>query len=736
MIQNDFFATQYTKGFNSSDIVYEATQNLTSLNAYKQYIMGYIPYDEIPDFIKPVSFSVSEDGENIVYHFDDKTKIENIAWGFVSAPFTNQSYGFYEQVFSLGDSNFEKELNGTYSSENFSFLNSLKLRIVGTSDQITFHFAKIGENFNTYSFVVTFDNFMKFCNGDYDITVDGTSVNISDFSENGIAEKDGYKIFIYDYFIPNLVKFGGGFGTLRYDTFFSIQPFFIFNVEIENETKTFLVIPTNHINQTYYYGLNTNNNTLGWNKFIHFDMFRCALRGEFSKTELLNIPNGTDSLIHDTWVYRNGQEMRFKAPIKPQDLKKYLLMFPVWYRNTTNVVYDKGSYSDDTILPLFNNDDSPKFDFTSGKESGIKDLLRPWQYENNSINVNDFTVEDIPPYTPPEPEPEESDPHFLGDIDIISGFGGVVHVGLSTAQTTFLFEKLNTLPNLLDSIKNYFSPTGNINDYILNAKIFPFNVLGEDYGNVLQIGFDAQNTISFSGSVASVARTYRLPQQTIQIRKTNEIDFFNYEPYTNVYLKVPYCTEIELPLEIVSGNTVTIDYIVDLFTGVLGVYVVCNNKIIGFTTGKIGIDILRASIDTQTYNAKIANSAISAVGSLGVGTVSALTGNVGGVVSGLQGFGGSVLSGASAKTGIQTAGYTGDFSGALDSIDTYVRYFYVKPIVPERFIDTSGYIDFQTRTLSDCSGFTQCYKPIIDFDCTETEAEEIKRLLENGIYIE
>lgn len=208
------------------------------------------------------------------------------------------------------------------------------------------------------------------------------------------------------------------------------------------------------------------------------------------------------------------------------------------------------------------------------------------------------------------------------------------------------------------------------------------------------------------------------------------IDYSIYLPYAGVF-----------PVDVRSGERISVDLFVDLFTGSAEYYIKQNGQItdihrttigmdfpLNFSQGEISANGFGWGLSTVTRLASpLLKSAATGLGGSVAGAVA------GGILSGAADMG-QALSGKFAMSAPQIGGSTGFASHPFTRIIAKI---------PKMFNGGYGYRETlgENRsttytTLSTCSGFVQCknYKSDI-IVATEEEKREIETLLNQGVFI-
>lgn len=194
---------------------------------------------------------------------------------------------------------------------------------------------------------------------------------------------------------------------------------------------------------------------------------------------------------------------------------------------------------------------------------------------------------------------------------------------------------------------------------------------------------------------------------------------FDYHPYTSVRVFLPFIGIVPLNVADVMRSTISIKYKVDVITGACVAEISVKrdaNKSVIYTYS--GSAIVSYPLSSGSY-AGVISAAIGVATSLIGGSV------LGAVAS---------ASMARAKTEIN-----GSFSGAPGAMGGKKPYLIVtRPISKLAYGENTfdGYPSGETELIGNCEGFIRCFDVHLRIDtATDTELDEIKELLTNGVRI-
>lgn len=227
--------------------------------------------------------------------------------------------------------------------------------------------------------------------------------------------------------------------------------------------------------------------------------------------------------------------------------------------------------------------------------------------------------------------------------------------------------------------------------------------------------------------------------------------FIDLEPYTQVQLFIPFMEFIELPMNELAGNTLEVQYYVDLPTGTATAYIYIIRKdgaytyrtMIAMKSGKIGVDIAWGKDNSVENSRNVINTALSTAVSLatmyatkGASTVAqaTVTARAGAELSkGLLSVANSL------QTRFERGGTTGSFISLASPTATYliIKKPKLVPVDEDDYAHTYGKPLYESRVLAQVSGYT-----VIDEihltglpDALDDEVNEIERLLKEGVHL-
>ena len=204
-------------------------------------------------------------------------------------------------------------------------------------------------------------------------------------------------------------------------------------------------------------------------------------------------------------------------------------------------------------------------------------------------------------------------------------------------------------------------------------------------------------------------------------------NFLDYAPYTEIKLYVPFCGIVELPPNLFINSTVSVDMIIDIISGSCKGVVMCNNTFYTSINGSLMCSLPLSLEQCATKSLSVINSANS-------------------IMSGII-FGNKNYSALNTVTTLGEAMIENNniapshISGNMDSVVNFYDpqcciLFMTYPQVNMGDIGkTHGKVCNYQDTLKNCHGYTVVNNPHLEIKCTNTEKDEITKLLEQGVIL-
>lgn len=245
--------------------------------------------------------------------------------------------------------------------------------------------------------------------------------------------------------------------------------------------------------------------------------------------------------------------------------------------------------------------------------------------------------------------------------------------------------------------------------------------------------------------------------------KQYDLAFLDYEPYTKLFLYLPYAEMVSIPPSVFMGKTISIDLSVDFLSGNIIYYIFVSDSTgrKEYTTarGNIATEIPISGYDYSAYKELTAETHMASINNFMNG-LNATLGHVAGasVSTTFKNETGANLQKAMAvTTGLQTTmniaydeaklAYTAPSSVTISNGNAAIgvgnmqdAYLYIlRPMLPgnfdtKKFAKVMGKASAYVDKLGNCSGLTLMTNPILDdIDCTAEEKQMIIDALSNGV---
>ena len=324
-----------------------------------------------------------------------------------------------------------------------------------------------------------------------------------------------------------------------------------------------------------------------------------------------------------------------------------------------------------------------------------------------------------------------------GDEDELEDSGMTLNANGNSFIKWFAVTGQNLL-SLIDSFDSENVPPGFVPlDHIVGVYQAPFNIpdfsncgslanifVGKYDTNVQGMPLLNQGSYSATGIIASK-----------YIEPTHN-NFLDYEPYTTLSLYLPFCGSCNLDANLFVGKTVNVNYYFDIFSGDVIANVYANGSLYKTLSGNFTISQPITSQNVGLQKDTVIKGAVGVATNM-LGTAGfAMSGNISGALSGAVGATISSISTYTHLNGISPVATKGGGgrsifytckniilykSTAIENHGTYEKY--------------KGKVCNYDSKLSECHGYTVVDNPHIEIKCTNTEKDEIKKLLEEGVIL-
>lgn len=309
---------------------------------------------------------------------------------------------------------------------------------------------------------------------------------------------------------------------------------------------------------------------------------------------------------------------------------------------------------------------------------------------------------------------------------------------------------------------------------IIDLRLYPFDITN------MVTSYAPQNIVI--GRTDTGVRGLKLGNDTNAIIDLGYCTFFkyfknflDYSPYTEARLYLPYCGMIKVDTAEYMGHEISVKLVVDVVTGACTCMVFKDNILAATSHGVVGTSIPMSGTDSASYASAMLESVSSGAGELISSAASAGTSLIAGgkvkaskinnswvgdafKVAGTA----SVLVNSPAANTVAHQASTSDIENAWANYAGFnvpvqyqsagsatpscanwlpqYPYFIIDrpiPIIPDDYGHSVGYACCEKGTLSNYSGFTVCTN--VDTSgfaqATQAERDELKILLENGIFL-
>lgn len=352
---------------------------------------------------------------------------------------------------------------------------------------------------------------------------------------------------------------------------------------------------------------------------------------------------------------------------------------------------------------------------SSGQTTGDYLTEENWDKssQHNSDTINNFTK-----HEPPRTDIEGDDIDEIGINDFpISDIGGLARY---YAIDRFQLDELQA------DFKN--STTGiplDAGQFVIGLYQLPIDIPSICTTSQEKIVLGKLETNAVGKKLLTVNRKIHLGSYFISANCGN--NFLDYSPYTEIKLYIPYCGMVELPPNLFINSTVNVDMIVDIISGSCKGIVMCNNTFYTSVNGSLMCSLPLSLEQCATKSLSIINSANS-------------------IMSGII-FGNKNYSALNTVTTLGEAMIENNniapshISGNMDSVVNFYEpqcciLFMTYPEVNMGDIGkTHGKVCNYQDTLNNCHGYTVVNNPHLEIKCTNTEKDEITKLLEQGVIL-
>lgn len=476
--------------------------------------------------------------------------------------------------------------------------------------------------------------------------------------------------------------------------------------------------------KTVYYSA-----SLGWSYY----------RADISK--ILNWTTTTDTVINQAYIMwiaiygdkvaHGGKEGINKIGTTPDltgittlDGAKQKLRdtYPSLYDNKleTPEVTEDGTEKTNTWLPvpMPDNSTTPTTDGYNQTDDGT------YPSESVKTEILETTITETtiinPPANPINPiisEPDSPIP-IIPDVPTSTGMGAVY---VPTIEQVRNFSAWLWSDSFIDQIKKLFSDPM---QGIVGLHQVYFSP-SHDGTTTIHCGYLDSNV----PSDYTTNRYYTLDCGSISVSEIYG-NVFDYDPYTNIELYLPFIGIVPLNTGDVMRGTLNVKYICDVLTGacLANIYVMRDgsNNILYTYGGNCAVQYPLSSGSYMGIITALAGAGVSIGTAIATGGMSIPLSIAGGAAAVMNG-----------KTNVATSGGYGGNTGAMGVKKPYVIIKTTRTAMPNNYQKFTGQPYNNVIKLSSCRGFTQANILHLDADynITQAEADEIATYLSQGVII-
>lgn len=442
---------------------------------------------------------------------------------------------------------------------------------------------------------------------------------------------------------------------------------------------------------------------------------------------------------------------------------------------TVTPVSPTNEYRPFNAVPIFQNNVPTGHMEKTNTYPTLEPQLMTWQKYGHNINEDEFDPDNPEPEGGDDPDenPENEDPETGPDKDDrgdqipgIDGNNYPANPSPFVKYGLFSYSDLQDLSlQLWDKPVGFFeaisaSQSVNPMDYFLSLRWYPieFNLSDSQLHPEMFLGRGGKLLVNHK----NFAKTVQVINWgTVQVKPFYK-NFLDYQPYTKVYIFLPFCGQIELNSTVVMGKTLLLKSACDITDGsiVWQVYnetdkqpiltkqarLGCEIPITSLNASQMGANIVNASLGTlntvmgtggqilnQAKDGMLAGSALGPEGAIAgsvIGGTSALLSNTANLIASFSNLG------MASKEIVQLTGGT---SGMASSLSDRVPYIiYQRPLAtnPSTYGHTTGFLCNKTATIDSMRGFTIC-KNVDTSSISQATSKEkgmIKKILDTGFY--
>ena len=271
-------------------------------------------------------------------------------------------------------------------------------------------------------------------------------------------------------------------------------------------------------------------------------------------------------------------------------------------------------------------------------------------------------------------------------------------------------------------------------DALISLMIFPVTPPHDDSSHPSTIIFAGKTTTKQGLKIHQQFDT--IPMGSVEVTPSLENGvYFDYSPYLSARIYLPFCGEFELDINEVVNKKLSLEYMVDYFTGMCCAYLTINDRTTDdlkgthyYFTGQMGIKVpVSASDYSGLYNAVVSAGATIG-GALAVPTsaIASAPVQIGLMANACNNV-------ANMKSNCQYTSGGGSISGSLSCEYPYIILSEPNIFEAENQWNYVGYPCLSTYKIKKISGYFKVLETHVEnIACTETEREQIRNILMSG----
>lgn len=365
-------------------------------------------------------------------------------------------------------------------------------------------------------------------------------------------------------------------------------------------------------------------------------------------------------------------------------------------------------------------------------------------WSSNSINfLNSVFLSGWKPFIP------DTDPYIKGDktgggSGTGSGTGGgtgdfngttedvnIPDLPTLSAVDTGLISLFNPSSAQLKTLANYL--WGDVFDLSTWKKIFadPMDaILGL---SIVPVNVPSSGSASLTiGNISTGITLPKVSSQYVTVDcgtiNVNEYwgAYLDYSPYTQAEIYLPFIGIHPMTIDDIMGKPVHVVYHIDVLSGACCAYIKCGGSVLYSFVGQCSCSIPITSNDWTN----VINGTISIAASIGTMVAT------GGASAPMAIPGMAATATNSLKPTVEKSGAMGGMGGMLGVQNPYIILTRPRQAIPAYQNTFTGYPSFITKTLSECSGYTEVESIHLEnVPATDVELQEINDLLKSGVII-